>query len=109
MNLGQGGAKQSPAFSSSIGSPLAIQSEQKSLPSEAGNMKLAGAEDGGKKNSEVCFLSVVGCLLCGWLFGDDSCQNEGVQQQHVIEEDVLFCTLCNVEVIMYIVIECRFF
>ncbi|GLJ39983.1 hypothetical protein SUGI_0818020 [Cryptomeria japonica] len=97
INLGQGGAKQSPAFSSNIGSPLTIQSEKK-VPSEAGNMKLAGAGDSGKKNSEVCFLSVVGCLLCGWLFRDDSCQNEGVQQQHVIEEDALFCTLCNAEV-----------
>ncbi|KAH9315716.1 hypothetical protein KI387_024343, partial [Taxus chinensis] len=98
LKLRQGEAKQSPAFSSHIGSPLAIRSEKKTSPSEAGNMKLASAGDSGKKSSQVRFLNIVGCLLFGWLFRDDSCQNEDVQQQYPVEEDALFCTLCNAEV-----------
>lgn len=38
-------------------------------------------------------------VFCGWLVTDDVCYNEAKYEQPVPEEDILFCTLCNAEVL----------
>lgn len=97
LDVGQTLHGQSPSLSIPIRSSSAIHSENKaSFPEHAG-IKWNGSEDAVKGNDKVSFLSI-GCLLCGWLIKDDSCRNEGIPQQPVADEDVLFCTLCNAEV-----------
>ncbi|KAJ7534100.1 hypothetical protein O6H91_13G080100 [Diphasiastrum complanatum] len=54
--------------------------------------------DSTKRKLPQSFCAGVGALFCGWLVKDDNCKNEGSLQQPVVEDDILFCTLCNAEV-----------
>lgn len=44
-------------------------------------------------------LAGFGSLLCGWVVKDDNCKDEFTLQRPLSEEEVLFCTLCNAEVV----------
>ena len=51
------------------------------------------------RHSHVSLLSLcLGCTL-GWLVKSDNCKKDTIELQTANDEDVLFCTLCNVEVI----------
>ncbi|KAJ7523078.1 hypothetical protein O6H91_18G036500 [Diphasiastrum complanatum] len=57
--------------------------------------------DSRKRQLPLSFCVGVVSLFCGWLIKDDNCKYEASMQHSVIEDDILFCTLCNAEVRKY--------
>lgn len=54
---------------------------------------------GWSKAPGLCSFTGLCMLSCGWLVQDDFCYNQAKYEQPVPEEDILFCTLCNAEVL----------
>ena len=86
------GDPSSPAMPSALS---VVQSDkdldQKSSYTEQGRI-------GWNKPPSICLFAGLCGLCCGWLVTDDHCINDNKFEQPVPEEDILFCTLCNAEV-----------
>lgn len=82
------GSGHSPELSTAGKSPSIVQH-----PNLALNSNVEGRFNGDKRST--CLPA---CML-GWLVKGDSCRKDVMEQQSAADEDVLFCTLCNAEVL----------
>jgi hypothetical protein len=58
------------------------------------------SSDSGIENRHSHVSPLLMCLgsLLGWFVKSDNCKKDTIELQTANDEDVLFCTLCNVEV-----------
>lgn len=61
--------------------------------------KITLKDEGMSERHSSNWCSKLGCFFCSFLVREDCCSNEDISlQQESLEEEALFCTLCNAEV-----------
>lgn len=89
------GSSLNPSVPSSVASSVK-GTEQKESSMEKGQLERQGPP-------RICSCAGLCGLLCGWMVASDDCCRVSDPTQPVMEDEILFCTLCNAEVTFVLV------
>eukprot|EP00252_Welwitschia_mirabilis_P010965 TRINITY_DN24693_c1_g1_i1.p1 TRINITY_DN24693_c1_g1~~TRINITY_DN24693_c1_g1_i1.p1 ORF type:complete len:783 (-),score=122.63 TRINITY_DN24693_c1_g1_i1:140-2488(-) len=85
-------------FRSFVPKSFPTNSNLQFLPRATGETRWTNIDDSQKKQTFHHLLNACACLLCGWVYKDDSCRNDKSPSNQAMGDDGLFCTMCNAEV-----------
>ncbi|KAG0615077.1 hypothetical protein M758_5G012700 [Ceratodon purpureus] len=84
------GSSLNPSVPSSV-APSVKGTEHKEISMEEGQLRR-------QRPPRICSCAGLCGLLCGWMVASDDCCRFSEPPQPVMEDEILFCTLCNAEV-----------